>query len=97
MSAKKKAAGNATSTAAKKNNSVSIIAEPIDIVNMAAEEIIAAAIGRLEKEDGEAKHDRYGAVIHLPVRDEEHYQQYLSEVFHGKQVKSAVRQGAGAA
>ncbi len=28
---------------------------------------------------------------------EEHYQQYLSEVFHGKQVKSAVRQGAGAA
>ena len=48
---KKKAAGNATSTAAKKNNSVSIIAEPIDIVNMTAEEIIAAAIGRLEKED----------------------------------------------
>lgn len=66
---KKKAAGNATSTAAKKNNSASIIAEPIDIVNMTAEEIIAAAIGRLEKEDGEAKHDRYGAVIHQPVRD----------------------------
>ena len=74
---KKKAAGNATSTAAKKNNSASIIAVPLDVVNMTAEEIIAAAIGRLEKE--------------------EHYQQYLSEVFHGKQVKSAVRQGAGAA
>lgn len=86
---KKKAAGNATSTAAKKNNSASIIAEPIDIVNMTAEEIIAAAIGKNNKA-GNPKPPEINAF-------EEHYQQYLSEVFHGKQVKSEVRQGAGAA
>ena len=34
MSSKKKAAGNATSQAAKKNTTTKIIAVPLDVVNM---------------------------------------------------------------
>ena len=69
MSAKKKAAGNATSQAAKKNTTTKIIAVPLEIVNMSDEEIIDAAIGRLMEQDKEAKYDRYGAIMHAAVRD----------------------------
>lgn len=69
MSAKKKAAGNATSTAAKKNTTTKIIAVPLDVVNMSDAEIIDAAIGRLHQQDNEAKYDRYGQIMHKAVRD----------------------------
>ena len=48
---KKKTAGAATPNGQQKKSSTKIIAVPLDVVNMTAEEIIAAAIGRLEKED----------------------------------------------
>ena len=69
MSAKKKAAGNTTSQAAKKKSSDSIIAVPLEIVNMSDEEIIDAAIGRLMEQDNEANYDRYGQIMHKAVRD----------------------------
>ena len=69
MSVKKKAAGNATSTAAKKNSLLKIIAVPLDVVNMSDAEIIDAAIGRLHQQDNEANYDRYGQIMHKAVRD----------------------------
>lgn len=69
MSAKKKAAGNATSQAAKKNTTTKIIAVPLEIVNMSDEEIIDAAIKRLHEQDKEANYDRYGQIMHKAVRD----------------------------
>lgn len=69
MSVKKKAAGNATSTAAKKNTTTKIIAVPLDVVNMSDAEIIDAAIGRLHQQDNEANYDRYGQIMHKAVRD----------------------------
>ena len=65
---KKKTAGAATPNGQAKSISASIVAEPIDIVNMSPLQIVAAAIERLKKEDAEAKHDRYGTVLHQPVR-----------------------------
>lgn len=67
MSTKKKTAGAATPNGQKENNVNPIIAVPLDVVNMSHEEIITAAIGRLEREDREAKYDRYGGVLHAPV------------------------------
>lgn len=67
MSTKKKTAGAATPNGQKENNVNPIIAVPLDVVNMSDEEIITAAIGRLEREDREAKYDRYGGVLHTPV------------------------------
>ena len=92
MSAKKKAAGNATPTAAKKNNSTKIIAVPLDIVNMSEAEIIDTAIGRLHQQDKEAKYD-------CSASEEikgfiQRYQQYLTEVFHEKRNKQKLQQGA---
>lgn len=69
MSAKKKAAGNATSQAAKKNTTTKIIAVPLDVVNMSDGEIIDAAIERLHQQDKEANYDRYGQIMHKAVRD----------------------------
>ena len=69
MSIKKKAAGNATSTAAKKNSSPKIIAVPLDVVNMSDKEIIDAAVDRLHQQDKEAKYDRRGQIMHAAVRD----------------------------
>lgn len=69
MSAKKKAAGNATSQAAKKNTTTKIIAVPLEIVNMSDGEIIDAAIKRLHEQDKEANYDRYGQIMHKAVRD----------------------------
>ena len=69
MSIKKKAAGNATSTAAKKNSSPKIIAVPLDVVNMSDKEIINAAVDRLHQQDKEANYDRCGQIMHKAVRD----------------------------
>jgi hypothetical protein len=69
MNAKKKAAGNATSQAAKKNTSTKIIAVPLDVVNMSDKEIIDAAVDRLHQQDKEAKYDRCGQIMHAAVRD----------------------------
>lgn len=69
MSAKKKAAGNATSQAAKKNTTTKIIAVPLDVVNMSDKEIIDAAVDRLHQQDTEAKYDRCGQIMHKAVRD----------------------------
>lgn len=69
MNAKKKAAGNATSQAAKKNTTTKIIAVPLDVVNMSDKEIINAAVDRLHQQDKEAKYDRYGQIMHKAVRD----------------------------
>ena len=66
---KKKAAGNATSTAVSKNTTTKIIAVPLDVVNMSDAEIIDAAIGRLHQQDNKAKYDRYGQIMHKAVRD----------------------------
>lgn len=66
---KKKTAGAATPNGQSENNSTQIIAEPIEIVNMSPDEIVAAAIDRLTKEDRESKYDRYGVVMHAAVRD----------------------------
>lgn len=64
----KNTAGSGNSTAAqKKISSKSIIAEPIDIVNMSDAEIVKAAIDRLQKEDIAVKWDRYGQVMHSDV------------------------------
>ena len=68
MSNKKKTAGSGNSTAAKKKSSKSIIAEPIDIVNMSGAQIVEAAINRLQKEDSAVKYDRYGKIMHSDVR-----------------------------
>ena len=51
---KKKTAGAATPNGQAKSISASIVAEPIDIVNMSPLQIVAAAIERLKKEDAEA-------------------------------------------
>ena len=67
MSKQKKTAGSGNSTAEKKKSSASIIAEPVDIVNMSSDEITAAAINRLQKEDQAANYDRYGKVMHADV------------------------------
>lgn len=67
MSKKEKTAGSGNSTAAKKKSSKSIIAEPIDIVNMSDAEIIAAAIERLQKEDRAVSYDRHGQIMHSDV------------------------------
>lgn len=67
MSKKGKAAGRGHSTAAKVKSSKSIIAEPIDIVNMSGAQIVAAAINRLQKEDNAVKYDRYGQIMHSDV------------------------------
>lgn len=64
---KRKTAGAATPNGRKENNSIQIIAEPIEIVNMSPDEIVAAAIDRLAKEDKESKFDRYGIVMHTAV------------------------------
>lgn len=64
---KKKTAGAATPNGQSKNNSTQIIAEPIEIVNMSPDEIVAAAIDRLKKEDKAASYDRYGVVMHTAV------------------------------
>ena len=69
MSSKKKAAGNATSQAAKKNTTTKIIAVPLDVVNMSDKEIIDAAVDRLHQQDKEANYDRYGQIMHKAVRD----------------------------
>lgn len=69
MNAKKKAAGNATSQAAKKNTTTKIIAVPLDVVNMSDKEIIDAAVDRLHQQDKEANYDRYGQIMHKAVRD----------------------------
>ena len=69
MSIKKKAAGNATSQAAKKNTTTKIIAVPLDVVNMSDKEIIDAAVDRLHQQDKEAKYDRCGQIMHAAVRD----------------------------
>ena len=69
MNAKKKAAGNATSQAAKKNTTTKIIAVPLDVVNMSDKEIINAAVDRLHQQDKEAKYDRCGQIMHKAVRD----------------------------
>ena len=69
MSTKKKAAGNATSQAAKKNTTTKIIAVPLDVVNMSDKEIIDAAVDRLHQQDKEAKYDRCGQIMHAAVRD----------------------------
>ena len=69
MSSKKKAAGNATSQAAKKNTTTKIIAVPLEIVNMSDGEIIDAAVDRLHQQDKEAKYDRCGQIMHAAVRD----------------------------
>ena len=69
MSVKKKAAGNATSTAAKKNSLLKIIAVPLDVVNMSDAEIIDAALERLHQQDKEANYDRYGQIMLKAVRD----------------------------
>lgn len=67
MSNKKKPAGSGNSTTAKKKSSISIIAEPIDVVNMSGAEIVAEAIDRLHKEDHAANYDRYGKIMHADV------------------------------
>ncbi len=67
MSKKEKAAGSGHSTAAKVKSSKSIIAEPIDIVNMSGAQIVEAAINRLQKEDNAVKYDRYGQIMHSDV------------------------------
>lgn len=67
MSKKEKTAGSGNSTAAKKKSSKSIIAEPIDIVNMSGAQIIAAAIERLQKEDRAVNYDRHGRIMHSDV------------------------------
>ena len=67
MSTKKKTAGAATPNGQKENNANKIIAVPLDVVNMSDEEIITAAVGRLERENKEAKYDRYGGVLHAPA------------------------------
>ena len=67
MSTKKTTAGAATPNGQKENNANQIIAVPLDVVNMSDEEIITAAVGRLERENKEAKYDRYGGVLHTPV------------------------------
>ena len=69
MSTKKKTAGAATPNGQQKNNSNNIIVLPLDVVNMSDEEIIDAAVKRLKEQDREAKFDRYGAVLHAPVRE----------------------------
>lgn len=69
MSSKKKAAGNATSQAAKKNTTTKIIAVPLDVVNMSDKEIIDAAVDRLHQQDKEANYDRCGQIMHKAVRD----------------------------
>ena len=67
MSTKKKTAGAAAPNGQKENNANQIIAVPLDVVNMSDEEIITAAVGRLERENKEAKYDLYGGVLHAPV------------------------------
>lgn len=67
MSKQKKTAGSGNSTTAKKKSSKSIIAEPIDIVNMSGAEIVEAAIARLRREDNAVNYDRYGEVMHSEV------------------------------
>ena len=69
MSSKKKAAGNATSQAAKKNTTTKIIAVPLDVVNMSDKEIIDAAVDRIHQQDKEANYDRCGQIMHKAVRD----------------------------
>lgn len=66
---KEKTAGAATPNGQKKKDSDIIIVQPLDVVNMSDEEIIEAAVKRLEEQDKEAKFDRYGAVLHGPVRE----------------------------
>ena len=67
MSKQKKAAGSGHSTAADKKLSKSIIAEPVDVVNMSDDEIVKAAINRLQKEDSAVEYDCYGRVMHSDV------------------------------
>ncbi len=69
LSRQKKTAGAATPNGQQKNNSNNIIVLPLDVVNMSDEEIIDAAVKRLQDQDKEAKFDRYGAVLHAPVRE----------------------------
>lgn len=67
MGKKKGAAGSGHSTTAKEKSSASIIADPIDVVNMSGAEIVQAAIDRLQKEDNAVKYDRYGRIMHSDV------------------------------
>ena len=60
MSEKKNTAGSATSTAAEKNLSISIITS--DDENVKEE-----AIEKLTAQDKEAKYDKYGAIMHSAV------------------------------
>lgn len=69
LSRQKKTAGAATPNGQQKKSSTKIIAVPLDVVNMSDEEIIDAAVKRLKEQDREAKFDRYGAVLHAPVRE----------------------------
>lgn len=63
MKAKGKAAGDATPTAAEKEN-LSPLIIPFD-----DEKVKEEAVKKLTEQDKEAKYDKYGAIMHKAVRD----------------------------